>query len=414
MIQVDQAGIQEVVSNNNKNGGSGSINGNQFKDLVDDEKKMTDDEIKQIDAELDTEAIVNKTFSVYTDLQHAWTDFDTDKIRKLVSDELYNTYKMQLDTLKDKGLKNIMEDITKVGGHVISLKKEGKVETATVFLTVAMRDYIVDEKGTVVRGNKAASGVSYYITIDKASDKTHEVTNCPNCGGDLSGEASQKCKFCGSNLVLESKDFIITKKENRKQRNTGYTMSQKQVQSTAEDDKANINEFDSTIDNSMFKTKVDNIFTQLYTGLSKGDLKDVKHKINEDVFNKYKEEVDKNKNDNVKRMFDEFNIKSTEITNVEEKDGKIVITVKLISRYMDYLVDKSTKKYISGNNKSRDEHTNILTLEKKKDAKDLKAGLHCPGCGQPANINETGHCKFCGTTFNTEDYDYILTNIEVK
>ena len=36
---------------------------------------------------------------------------------------------------------------------------------------------------------------------------------------------------------------------------------------------------------------------------------------------------------------------------------------------LDYLVDKSTKKYISGNNKSRDEHTNILTLEKKKDAK---------------------------------------------
>ena len=38
--------------------------------------------------------------------------------------------------------------------------------------------------------------------------------------------------------------------------------------------------------------------------------------------------------------------------------------------------------------------------------------MHCPACGSPANVNAYGVCPYCGTRFNTEDFDYILTNIE--
>ncbi len=40
--------------------------------------------------------------------------------------------------------------------------------------------------------------------------------------------------------------------------------------------------------------------------------------------------------------------------------------------------------------------------------------MYCPGCGKSANVNESGHCKCCGATFNMEDYDYILSDIEDK
>ena len=63
-------------------------------------KKISDEEIKKIDAELNTDIIVSKTFNLYKELQNAWMEFDNDKIRTLVSDELFNTYKMQLNTLK--------------------------------------------------------------------------------------------------------------------------------------------------------------------------------------------------------------------------------------------------------------------------------------------------------------------------
>ena len=60
-------------------------------------------------------------------------------------------------------------------------------------------------------------------------------------------------------------------------------------------------------------------------------------------------------------MYDETNVKETIIENVEILEDKINIKVKLISRYMDYLIDEDAN-FISGNNSSRIEKNNYLTF----------------------------------------------------
>ena len=79
---------------------------------------------------------------------------------------------------------------------------------------------------------------------------------------------------------------------------------------------------------------------------------------------------------------------------------------------MDYLLEKSTGNYLSGNNTSRVEKTNILTFAKNIETKELKMSRKCPHCGANMDINNNGKCDYCRKTFNLEDYDYILTNIE--
>lgn len=174
----------------------------------------------------------------------------------------------------------------------------------------------------------------------------------------------------------------------------------------------NINNYDPTINNSMFLSKVDNIFILLYTGIMFDDLNRVKHKMTPELFEKYKEILDENNSKNVRQMYDELNVKTSSITNITKTEDKIIVKVMLICRYMNYLVDKTTLKFKSGNDDTREEHTLTLTLEKRVDAKDIKVSMHCPACGSPANVNAYGVCPYCGTRFNTEDFDYILTNIE--
>ena len=168
---------------------------------------------------------------------------------------------------------------------------------------------------------------------------------------------------------------------------------------------------DSTFTESSFKTKVDNIFVMLHMSLMTDNMKRVDHFINDEVYNEFNNRLTILNNNNERQMFDELNVKSTDIINIEILEDKFIITVRLVSRYMDYVVDKTTLKYKRGNNSSRIEKENILIFEKKRSAKIQRVVRFCPNCGHPMDVNKSGYCEFCHSSYNQEDYDWILTKI---
>lgn len=168
---------------------------------------------------------------------------------------------------------------------------------------------------------------------------------------------------------------------------------------------------DPTFTESGFKTKVDNIFVMLHMSLMTDNMKRVEHFLSDNVFNEFSNRLNILNSNNERQMFDELNVKSTDIINVEITDDKYIITVRIISRYMDYIVNKESGKFIRGNNSSRIEKENILTLEKKRNAKTQGMVRYCANCGHPMDVNRTGYCEYCHTTYNQEDYDWVLTNI---
>ena len=170
---------------------------------------------------------------------------------------------------------------------------------------------------------------------------------------------------------------------------------------------------DPTFTESSFKTKVDNIFIMLHMALMTGNMKRVNHFINDEVYKNYNEKLKVLNDNNERQMFDELNVKSTDIISVEVTDNKYIIKVKIISRYMDYIVDKTTNKFKKGNNTSRIEKQNILIFEKLRDSKIQGVVRTCPNCGHPMDVNKSGYCEYCHSTYNQEDYDWVLTSIEI-
>jgi len=168
---------------------------------------------------------------------------------------------------------------------------------------------------------------------------------------------------------------------------------------------------DPTFTESSFKTKIDNIFVMLHMALMTDNMKRVDHFISDNVYNEFNNRLSILNNNNERQMFDELNVKSTEIHNVEITDEKYIITVKIISRYMDYIVDKDSGEFKRGNNTSRVEKENILIFEKKRNAKIQSVVRFCPNCGHPMDVNKSGYCQYCHSTYNQEDYDWVLTNI---
>lgn len=168
------------------------------------------------------------------------------------------------------------------------------------------------------------------------------------------------------------------------------------------------------LNEAMFKTKVDNIFVKLYTSIMKGDLSDVAHFIGDSLQNELEDKITNLNSQNKRQMYDEINVKDTKIISRSVELDKDVVIVELISRYMDYIIDKDTGDLISGEDSRRVEKRNILRFEKNLDAKEIGIVRMCRGCGASLSVNTSGRCPYCDRIYDQEDYDYVLMSIDVN
>lgn len=173
-----------------------------------------------------------------------------------------------------------------------------------------------------------------------------------------------------------------------------------------------LTEKDSSFSETSFISKVDNTFVMYLTAISTNNLPRVKHKIGEELYNETLEIIKGLDKQNLIQMYDELNVKETKIIDISEIDNFYIINVKLTSKYLDYKIDKLTGNYVSGNNKSRIELDNYLTFAKYKNTQQHQIISKCPGCGVNIDYNNTGICSYCNTTYNLEDYDWIMINIK--
>lgn len=199
--------IKNNRNGGNKGNGSSSYRTNNYTD-VDINK------IKEIDPELNINEFKTKVFRTYKDIQIAWMNFDTDTIRKLTTDEVYNMYSSQLETLKLKKQKNIMKDIELIDVKIADIRKENDTIKINAYLNIRCYDYVINEAtNEVVRGrDNAKLNIKYMLTFVKSSDNNKLVEKCPNCGAPVDIVSSAKCPYCDSTLVKTSSDYVMSKK----------------------------------------------------------------------------------------------------------------------------------------------------------------------------------------------------------
>ena len=171
--------------------------------------------------------------------------------------------------------------------------------------------------------------------------------------------------------------------------------------------------YDPEFTESKFKTYVDNVFIQLHMAVVTKELENIKHFVSNEVYNEYKQIVDNLEKKHLIQMYDEINVAQTDILGYQVTATDMIIEVNLISRYLDYLMDEEGN-YVSGNTNVRSEKNNHLTFTKKINYKESGIVRKCPRCGASIDVNAGGKCAYCGTIYNLEDKDWVLTSIETR
>ena len=177
--------------------------------------------IKKVIPTFNLHEFIKDSFSTYTKIQEAWMNFKLDEVKHLMPDEMYNMYQSQLDTLEVKGERNVMKDMSLVESHIMNVDIQNNIITVTVAYTVDQYDYIADiNTGKLIRGeNKKKMRVDYIMKFRKNLNDEAKLTHCPSCGAELKDyNGSGVCEFCGSKIVSDNTEWVLTEKQAVNQR----------------------------------------------------------------------------------------------------------------------------------------------------------------------------------------------------
>ena len=154
------------------------------------------------------------TYQKFIDIQTAWMNFDYNALSKLCTNELYNSYKTQLETLKLKKGQNIMSDFELLEAKVTRLIEDEQFITVTVYMKITFYDYVINtQTKKVTRGTDTRRLTNNYImTFVKAKENTQNL-KCPKCGAEIENGV-KTCPYCRSKLTYANEEFVLSKKTN--------------------------------------------------------------------------------------------------------------------------------------------------------------------------------------------------------
>ena len=157
--------------------------------------------------------LIKSAYLNYVEIQKAWMNRDLTPIRHLLTDEMYNMYQMQVETLIQDNQINIMSDFEFVCGGVSCKESINNTETIKIILCVKCKDYIKDAiKNKVVNGDKNATITYIYELTFVRDNNASNAINCPACGAKVKTQMSAKCPYCNNSLLLTSSNITMSNK----------------------------------------------------------------------------------------------------------------------------------------------------------------------------------------------------------
>ena len=178
-------------------------------------KSLSDDEIRKYIPNFDRNKFITDRFNDYVQIQNAWMNFDYNTLRSKLTDELYNQYAMQLDTMKIKNEQNIMSSFKHKETAITEIYEENGELVVTINSVITFYDFIV-QNGRVVRGNSTKKITSLY-EMKFVCNKDAMSNKCPSCHAPLNNNSSQVCEYCGSVITRTGENWVMTKKQTKNQ-----------------------------------------------------------------------------------------------------------------------------------------------------------------------------------------------------
>lgn len=153
------------------------------------------------------------------------------------------------------------------------------------------------------------------------------------------------------------------------------------------------------------RAKIENMYIMLLYSIMKEDIDRVRQHLSDELVEYYRQVIENNISKNIVQKYGELNVSSVDITNIKND----VISAKIVVKYIDYRIDRTTRKFKEG---EKERSTHIINLKIRYHEHNKDSIYRCPSCGAILNVNLTGVCSYCDEPLEDEESVYVIESIE--
>ncbi len=353
--------------------------------------------------------IKSKIEYAFIQIQKGWQNQDLSKVRKFISDGVYQRFTTQFTIMNLLEQKNVIYDLKIHNITIVNSHEENEYAIVDAAINATIVDQYQSAKYPQFNQGGSDTFVEYWSFIRKKNVNTsanlYSSHNCPKCGNTLpenSGEIA-KCDSCGTLTNSGEYDWVLAEIT----QTVDYNANGFKNANTAAKKLLEVYKKDSTFSIQMMEDKASNAFLQILTAKTKGKAEIARRFVSDNYYKKLENEV-------------------------REENGKAYVRlylnhVDLINGYtqnsLDYLIFniKCTKQQVKMDNGKAQlldsapfSFHRIMVMCRATNAVPAKGLLYahsCPNCAGPIEDTIDTKCSYCGEPLNSPNFEWIVDNV---
>ena len=173
---------------------------------------------------------------------------------------------------------------------------------------------------------------------------------------------------------------------------------------------------DPSFDANAMQEKIRNLYVQMQNCWTDKNIESLRPYFTDALFTQMERQLNGLKNQGLTNYVDRIAVLGVNLRGFYKQGDKEHLIVELRTRIVDYTVQDSNNKLISGDRNREKFMTYEWDMCRTAGSVTSKEGVmhsvSCPGCGAPLSINTTAKCPYCGRVVTLDEHDWALCAIK--
>lgn len=351
-----------------------------------------------------------KVKTAFVQIQEAWQKKDMSKVRKYISDGMYQRLNVQFKMMDKLSQKNTIDKLEVKNIYIDRIDTDGLFDVIHVAVHASVNDKFISEKYPELNSGGSEEFVEYWSFMKKRGVTEKNIfnsDNCPSCGAALPavpGEVA-KCEFCGTLTNSGEYDWVLAEVTQA----DDYISSNPLVikAGNLQEKMMEIEEKNSDVSVQLIEDKASNAFLQIETARVLNDPAILRRFTTDTAFEKIKATFGQGEPFVYNRIY----LSDVTLIGAMQKDNLNTMVVSIKYSYQRVVPkEKSVVKL----DPVVVTDTSVILLSRNAQPEASKGSLYahrCPSCGGPTGDTIDLKCQFCGHELNSSANEWIVNDL---